>query len=66
MFIFARCLCSSAAVTPVKYERDITGVTSVLMILKNRENNGTEKISLVTPHGTLSSLCNSFEDEIYR
>ena len=34
---------------PVKYERDIIYVTCVLMILKNRENNETEKIGLVTP-----------------
>ena len=53
-FIFARCLCSAAAVTPVKYERDIIRLTSVLMILKNRENNWMEKISLVTPHPSLS------------
>ena len=41
MFIFARCLRSSAAVTPAKYELDIIQVTT--------ENNGTEKIGLVTP-----------------
>ena len=49
MFIFARCLCSPAAVIPGKYERDIIRATSVLVILENRDNNGTEKISLVTP-----------------
>ena len=49
MFIFARCLRSSAAATPVKYECDIMNVTCVLIILKNRVNNGTEKIGLVTP-----------------
>ena len=48
-FTFVRCLRSSAAVTPVKYERDVIQVTSVLIILKNWENNGTEKICLVTP-----------------
>ena len=49
MFIFARCLRSSAAVTPAKYEPDIVQVTTVLVIRKKWENNGTEKISLVTP-----------------
>ena len=49
MFIFARCLRSSAAVTPAKYELDIVKVTTVFMIRKNWENNGTEKIGLVTP-----------------
>ena len=48
-FIFVRCPCSSVAVTPVKYERDIIHVTSALIILKNWENNGTEEIGLVTP-----------------
>ena len=47
-FIFGRCLRSSAAATPVKYDRDIIYVTCVLIILKNRENNGTEEIGLVT------------------
>ena len=49
MFIFARCLRSSAAVTPAKYELDIIKVTTVLIIQKKMENNGTEKIGLVTP-----------------
>ena len=49
MFIFARCLRSSAAVTPAKYELDIIQVTTVLIIGKKWENNGTEKIGLVTP-----------------
>ena len=49
MFIFARCLRSSAVVTPAKYELDIIKVTTVFMIRKNWENNGTEKIGLVTP-----------------
>ena len=49
MFIFARCLRSVAAVTPAKYELDIMQVTAVMIIRKIRENNGTEKISLVTP-----------------
>ena len=49
MFIFARCLRSSAAVTPTKYELDIIQVTIVFIIPKNWENNGTEKIGLVTP-----------------
>ena len=39
-----------AAVTPVKYERDIVQVTSLLVILKKWENNRTEEISLVTPN----------------
>ena len=49
MFIFARCLGSSAAVTPAKYELDIIKVTTVFMIRKNWENNGAAKIGLVTP-----------------
>ena len=49
MFIFARCPRSSAAVTPAKYELDIIQVTIVFIIPKNWENNGTEKIGLVTP-----------------
>ena len=49
MFIFARCLRSSAAVTPDKYELDIIQVATVFIIRKNWENNGTEIIGLVTP-----------------
>ena len=49
MFTFARCLRSAAAVTPAKYELDIIQVTTVLIIQKNWENNGTEKTGLVTP-----------------
>ena len=49
MFTFVRCLRSSAAVTPAKYELDIIQVTAVFIIRKNWENNGTEKIGLVTP-----------------
>ena len=49
MFTFARCLHSSAALTPAKYEIDIIQVTIVLIIKKNWENNGIEKIGLVTP-----------------
>ena len=49
MFIFARCLRSSAAVTPAKYELDIIQVTTVFIIGKNWENNGTEKIVTPTP-----------------
>ena len=49
MFIFARCLRSSAVVTPAKYELDIIQVTTVFIIRKNWENNGTEKVGLVTP-----------------
>ena len=33
----------------VKYQRDIQYLTSVLTMLKNPENNGTEEIYLVTP-----------------
>ena len=61
MFIFVRCHRSTAAVTPAKYELDIIQVTTVFIIRKNWENNGTEKIGLVTPtpgratsHSTLS------------
>ena len=39
----------SAAMIPVKYKRDIIHVTSVLIILNNWENKGTEYIGLVTP-----------------
>ena len=53
MFIFVRCLRSSAAVTPVKYEHDIIQVSIVLIIVKNWENNGTEKIGLETPTSEL-------------
>ena len=49
MFIFVRCLRSSAATTPAKYKLDIIQATTVLIIRKNWENNGTEKIGLVTP-----------------
>ena len=49
MFIFDRCLRSSAEVTPAKYELDIVQVITVFIIQKNWENNGTEKIGLVTP-----------------
>ena len=49
MFIFARCLRRSAAVTPAKFELDIIQVTTVLIIRKKWENNGTGKIGLVTP-----------------
>ena len=49
MFIFARCLCISAVVTPVKYEHDILQVNSVFIILKNWGNNRTKEIDLVTP-----------------
>ena len=55
MFIFARCLRSSATVTPAKYELDIIQVNTVLIIRKKWENNGTEKIGLVTPTPGLST-----------
>ena len=55
MFIFDMCLRSPAALTPAKYELDAIQVTTVFIIRKNRENNGTEKIGLVTP--TLGPLC---------
>ena len=38
-----------AAVTPVRYERAIIQDTVVSIIVKNWENNGTEKIGLITP-----------------
>ena len=56
MFIFARCLRSSAAVTPAKYELDVIQVTTVLIIRKKWENNGTENIGLVTPTPLLGLL----------
>ena len=49
MFLYARCLRSLAAVTPAKYELDIIQVTTVFIIRKIWENNGTEKIGFVTP-----------------
>ena len=55
-FIFARCLHSSPAATPGKYERDAGQVTSLLMILKNWESNRTEEIDLVT---ATPGLCSS-------
>ena len=48
-FIFDRCHRSWAAVTPVKYKRDIQWLTCVLAMLKNEENNGTGEMGLVTP-----------------
>ena len=39
--IFDGCHRSSAAVTPVKYDRDIQYTTSVLTMFNNRQNNGT-------------------------
>ena len=56
MFIFVRCLRNSAAVTPVKYERDIVQVTGVFITLKNYENNGTEEIGFVTPTPSLQLI----------
>ena len=47
MFVFVRCLRSSAMVTPVEYEGDIIQVTSVFLILKKWENNETEIIVYV-------------------
>ena len=55
-FIFVRCFRSSAGVTPVKYERDSIQFNNVLIILKNWEINGTEKIGLVTPATGLHSI----------
>ena len=52
----ARCLRSSAAVPPTKYELDIIQVTTVLIIRKKWENNGTERIGLVTPTPDLLSI----------
>ena len=48
--ISVRCLCSSAAVTPDKYELDIIQVTNVVLIWKKKwENNEMEKFGLVHP-----------------
>ena len=49
MFIFARCLRSSTVVTPAKYELDIIQITIVFIIPNIWEDNGVEKIGLVTP-----------------
>ena len=38
------------AAASVKYNRDIPQITSILINLKVWENNGTEKIGLITPH----------------
>ena len=48
MFILVRYFLCSVAVTPVKHERDVIQVTSVLIILKLWENNGTEKTNWTT------------------
>ena len=40
---------AAPAATPVKYRRDIQYITCVLILLKNSEKNGMEKIALVTP-----------------
>ena len=50
-FIFDRCHRSWAAASSVKYEHDVQYLTCVLTKLKNKkaENNGTDKIGLVTP-----------------
>ena len=45
-FIFDRYHRAWAAATPDKYQRDIQYLTWVLAMLKNSENNGTEKIGL--------------------
>ena len=45
-FILDRVHRSLGPVPPVEYERDIQHGNSVLMISKNRENNGTKKIAL--------------------
>ena len=50
MFIFARCLHSSGAATPAKYESDIIEVTNVLIVMKTGKNSGTAKIGSVTPN----------------
>ena len=49
VFIFGRCHCSEAAVTPAKYECDIQKVNSGFIILKDGKNSATEKIGLVPP-----------------
>ena len=49
MFIFARCLRSTAAVTPVKYGRDIIQVTSILFLKKGENNDGTGEIVIEPP-----------------
>ena len=59
-----RCLRSYDAVTPAKYGCDIyvyiQWVTSVLIMLDNEGNNGTEKIGLETQHVS-SSLSNGHQ-----
>ena len=47
-FIFDRCRHRYIAAS-VKYECDIRQATTVLIILENLKNNGTEEIDLVTP-----------------
>ena len=70
--MFNRCHRSRAAVTPVKYERDIQRVTSILTMLKNRENNGTGRNWFSNPHpwwwsvfcGYLGIIIQLFRDRV--
>ena len=57
MILRIKLIYSWAVVTPGKYECDIQEVSSVLIILNNWENNGTEEIGLATP--TLICPCHS-------
>ena len=43
-FLSGGCHNSSAVSAHIKYEHDITYITTVLMILKNEENNGRERL----------------------
>ena len=69
MYIFARCLRSSAAVTPAKYELDTIQVTTVFIIRIKWENNGTDKIGLVTPTlGMVNTdllVCNDYFSNLF-
>ena len=49
MFIFGRCCHSLAVATLVKYEHNIQLVTTILIIQKNEENDGTADTDLVPP-----------------
>ena len=44
-----RCLRSWPAATPVKYERDIKHMNSVLIVFRNGENKRAEEIGEVAP-----------------
>ena len=48
-FLESHSYLTGVAAAPAKYKRDIQQLTFVLTITENVENNGTERIGLVTP-----------------